>query len=104
MILYMKYLIMFLLLFYILYKPNIKLIRNPDIILSPGGLLGFYVLGICHFIKNNYDLSGKKYHRIFGRFIEYHFFVSRQTIRFYFFETIVPNEFKWKNALTPIIK
>jgi len=51
MILYMKYLIMFLLLFYILYKPNIKLIRNPDIILSPGGLLGFYVLGICHFIK-----------------------------------------------------
>ncbi len=51
---------MFLLLFYILHKPNIKLIRNPDIILSPGGLLGFYVLGICHFIKNNYDLSGKK--------------------------------------------
>jgi len=60
MILYMKYVIMFLLLFYILHKPNIKLIRNPDIILSPGGLLGFYVLGICHFIKNNYDLSGKK--------------------------------------------
>ena len=45
---------------YILYKPTIDLIDNPDIILSPGGLLGFYVLGICHYIKNNYNLTDKK--------------------------------------------
>lgn len=44
---------------YNLYKPTINLIRNPDIVLSPGGLLGFYVLGICHYIKNNYNIDNK---------------------------------------------
>ena len=43
-----------------MYKPTIDLMDNPDIILSPGGILGFYVLGICHFIKNNYDITNKK--------------------------------------------
>ena len=59
----MIYAIVFILivfLLYKLYKPTIYLMDNPDIILSPGGLLGFYVLGICHFIKNNYDITNKK--------------------------------------------
>lgn len=56
----MKYFIIVMIICYILYKPKINLIDNPDIILAPGGLLGFYVLGICHFIKNNYDLHEKK--------------------------------------------
>jgi hypothetical protein len=47
-------------LLYIYYKPSIHLIKDPDIILSPGGLLGFYVLGICHYIKNHYDIQYKK--------------------------------------------
>lgn len=56
----MKYFIILMILCYILYKPKLNVIDNPDIILAPGGLMGFYVLGICHFIKNNYDLRTKK--------------------------------------------
>lgn len=57
---YVIALILIVFLLYTLYKPTIDLVDNPDIILSPGGLLGFYVLGICHFIKNNYDITNKK--------------------------------------------
>ena len=32
---------------------------KPDIILSPGGYYGLYTLGVCHFIKNHYDVSKK---------------------------------------------
>lgn len=53
------YFIVFMVILYNLYKPTINLIRNPDIILSPGGLLGFYVLGICHYIKNHYNIDNK---------------------------------------------
>lgn len=52
--------IIFLFIVYHLYKPRIKLINDPDIVLSPGGLLGFYVLGICHYIKHNYNIDDKK--------------------------------------------
>jgi hypothetical protein len=41
-------------------KKNISIDFKPDIILSPGGYNGFYQLGICHYIKNNFDLSNKK--------------------------------------------
>ena len=51
--------VMFILL-YKMNKPRMRVIKDPDIILSPGGLLGFYVLGICHFIKNNYNIKSKK--------------------------------------------
>ena len=41
--------------FLFLLKQNI---HNKKIItLSPGGFRGFYVLGICKYIKENYDLS-----------------------------------------------
>jgi len=53
------YLFVLIFIVYIIYKPIINLIDNPDIILSPGGLLGFYVLGICHYIKNNYNIDKK---------------------------------------------
>jgi hypothetical protein len=53
------YFIVFMIILYNIYKPTINLIRNPDIILSPGGLLGFYVLGICHYIKNHYNIDKK---------------------------------------------
>lgn len=56
----MKYFIIAIILWFILYKPKINLIDDPDIVLAPGGLMGFYVLGICHFIKNNYDIKNKK--------------------------------------------
>lgn len=39
---------------------KIDLIQDPDILVGPGGILGYYVLGICHFIKNNYDIKDKK--------------------------------------------
>ncbi len=32
----------------------------PDIIISPGGQFGFYNLGICHYIKNNFNIDNKK--------------------------------------------
>ena len=58
----MKYILLltFVVVVYALYKPSINLINDPDIILPPGGLLGFYVLGICHFIKTNYNIEKKK--------------------------------------------
>jgi len=58
--LYYIILIIILYCLYTLYNSNIDIIDNPDIILSPGGLLGFYVLGICHYIKNNYNITNKK--------------------------------------------
>lgn len=52
--------IVFIFILYHVYKPKINLIPDPDIVLAPGGLMGFYVMGICHFIKNNYDIRNKK--------------------------------------------
>jgi hypothetical protein len=37
---------------------EIKLI--PDIVISPGGRYGMYALGICHYIKNNFNIKDKK--------------------------------------------
>lgn len=32
----------------------------PHIIISPGGRYGMYNLGICHYLKNHFDLTNKK--------------------------------------------
>jgi hypothetical protein len=32
----------------------------PDIIISPGGQFGFYNLGICHYIRNHFNIDNKK--------------------------------------------
>jgi len=39
---------------------NINRIYDYDIVCAPGGNYGFYMLGICHFIKNNYNIKDKK--------------------------------------------
>jgi len=31
----------------------------PDVIIGPGGVLGFYTLGICHYLVNHFDLHDK---------------------------------------------
>jgi hypothetical protein len=49
-------------LFYIT-RYNVDVDVKPDIIISPGGYNGFYQLGICHYIKNNFEYSNKQ---IFG--------------------------------------
>ena len=41
-----------------IFKINIDFI--PDIVISPGGQFGFYNLGICHYIKNNFNIDNKK--------------------------------------------
>ena len=33
---------------------------DADIVLSPGGIKGPYNLGICHYLKNHFDITGKK--------------------------------------------
>lgn len=33
---------------------------TPDIVISPGGRYGMYSLGICHYVKNNFDIKNKK--------------------------------------------
>lgn len=52
--------ILVLLLLYILYSKYKIKHENYDIVLAPGGILGFYTLGICHYIKNNYNIENKK--------------------------------------------
>lgn len=32
----------------------------PDIVISPGGRYGMYCLGICHYVKNNFNIKDKK--------------------------------------------
>jgi len=43
---------------YFTYKIKIDII--PDIVISPGGRTGFYTMGICHYIRNNFDITNKK--------------------------------------------
>jgi len=79
MILFMKFkfkMILFILLCFIIKKlksncKNYKIIydipesnptgTNPtmDIVVGPGGRYGTYTLGICHYIKNNFDITNK---------------------------------------------
>ena len=37
-----------------------KELNIPDIVISPGGRYGMYSLGICHYIKNNFNIKDKK--------------------------------------------
>lgn len=54
------YIIIIFSILYIVYK-NYKIKHdNYDIVIAPGGVLGFYTLGICHYIKNNYNIKNKK--------------------------------------------
>ena len=48
--------------FKIQYKKKHKCIspNDFDIIYNPGGYYGFYLLGVGHYIKNNFDMSNKK--------------------------------------------
>jgi hypothetical protein len=41
-------------------KNKLLVINDYDIIYNQGGYYGFYQLGICHYIKNNFDISKKK--------------------------------------------
>lgn len=54
--------ILFIMSLYILKRSLIKKLPplDADIVISPGGFKGLYSLGICHYIKNNFDISKKK--------------------------------------------
>lgn len=56
-------LLLILLYFKIKHKPS-DFISIPhvdvDIVISPGGRYGMYNLGICHYIKNHFDIKNKK--------------------------------------------
>lgn len=58
--LYFMIIIITFAIFYIYYKKSKYKPENFDIMLAHGGILGFYTLGICHFIKNNYNIKNKK--------------------------------------------
>ena len=42
------------------HKPVDFTMPNVDIVISPGGRYGMYNLGICHYIKNHFDIKNKK--------------------------------------------
>jgi hypothetical protein len=46
----------------LIYDTSIQNTSNiiPDIVISPGGRYGMYSLGICHYIKNNFNIKNKK--------------------------------------------
>jgi len=59
--------LLILLILYIKHKKyfQYKLIQSdaniiPDIVISPAGRYGMYSLGICHYIKNNFNIKNKK--------------------------------------------
>ena len=55
----MYYYIAFAVALYYLY-PNTKSYKLlPDVIIGPGGVLGFYSLGICHYLVNHFRLYDK---------------------------------------------
>lgn len=45
---------------YYIHFINVKVDVEPDIVISPGGYNGFYQLGVCHYIKNNFNYENKK--------------------------------------------
>jgi hypothetical protein len=47
------------LLLYYLYPTTKSYKRLPEVIIGPGGVLGFYSLGICHYLVNHFDLREK---------------------------------------------
>lgn len=69
----MKVILFFLLIFFYILKKVIPKIKHKtkecakectgpldsDIILAPGGYKGIYMIGICHYIKNHFNLSSK---------------------------------------------
>lgn len=42
------------------HKIIFNIINDPDIIIAPAGNMGYYCLGICHYIKQNYNIENKK--------------------------------------------
>ena len=58
----MLFIFFILVIVYVYYRrmTSIKVDVSPDIILSPGGYNGFYQLGMCHYIKNNFNYQNKK--------------------------------------------
>ena len=56
-----KYIIIIIILYLFLkYRKSSMPTFVPDIIISPGGRFGMYNLGICHYIKNNFNIENKK--------------------------------------------
>ncbi len=41
-------------------QSKLKKPLDVDVILAPGGYKGIYMIGICHYIKNHFNLSNKK--------------------------------------------
>ena len=41
-------------------RPSTNKLHEFDMIIGPGGYNGFYILGICHYIRNTYDLTNVK--------------------------------------------
>jgi hypothetical protein len=58
----MKIFILLFIIIYIrrLFNYKINLDFKPDIIIKPAGRYGYYMAGICHYIKNHFDIRNKK--------------------------------------------
>ncbi len=55
--------LLFMILIFFIYKIKTVTFKpieiQPDIIYNTGGYYGFYQLGVCHYIKNNFDYKNK---------------------------------------------
>lgn len=60
----LKIIYLFIIIWIIKYLNHIyiNISNTPNIVVNPGGNMGFYILGICHYIKNHYDISNKVIH------------------------------------------
>lgn len=56
-------LFVFLILFFLVKKVTSRKLPliDADIVIAPGGYRGVYVLGLCHYIKNHFDVTNKTF-------------------------------------------
>ena len=59
----MKKFILCILIVFILHRITRRKLPSleADIVIAPGGYRGLYTVGICHYVKNHFDLNNKKF-------------------------------------------
>ena len=75
---------------------------DADIILAPGGIKGSYTMGICSYIKNNFDLTNKKIVGFSAGSINNLFMSIKEEKKIHFLRTLI--KIKLNNNIKKFLK